>query len=65
MEAADPPQNAGTKLNGIISHNIIILVITTMMTSNLIRFYCGKTAEEDNFMSKITTAVCISEYVQG
>jgi hypothetical protein len=32
MEAADPPHNAGTKLNGIASHNTIILVITTMMT---------------------------------
>jgi hypothetical protein len=59
MEAADPPQNAGTKLNGITSPNNIILVITTMTTSNLIRFYCGTIAEEDNFMSKITTVVCM------
>jgi len=47
MEATDPPQNAGKKLNGITSHNTIIVVITTMMTSNLIRFYCGIIAEED------------------
>jgi len=59
MEAADPPQNAGKQLNGITSQNTIILVITTMTTSNLIRCYCGTTAEEDNFMSKIITVVCI------
>jgi len=35
-----------------------------MMTSNLIRFYCGTIADEDNFMSKITV-VCIAECVQG
>lgn len=65
METADLPQNAGTKLNGITSHNTKILVITTMTTLNLIRFYCGTIAEEDTFMSKITTVVCISEYVKG
>jgi len=55
MEGEDPPQNAGTKLNGMTIHKTIIFVITTMMTSKLVRFYCGTITEEDNFMSKITT----------